>query len=234
MNNIPTAIVLAGGLGTRLRSVVSDIPKCMALVNGKPFLEFVLHYLEKQNIKKVILSIGYKKEVIIDHFGSRWKNLELEYCIEDEPLGTGGAIKKAADLITEPSFFVLNGDTLFDVDLNALANMQVSKKAAAVLALRKVENVSRYGSVECNSNHRINAFVEKGEKQGIGLINGGIYCIDKDSFQKKQLPEKFSIEKDYFQKYLKEMHLYGIEFSSYFIDIGIPEDYSKAQLELKY
>ena len=229
-----TAIILAGGLGTRLRSVVSDLPKCMALVNGKPFLEFVLYYLEKQNIKKVILSVGYKKEAIISYFGSKRNSLVLEYCIEDEPLGTGGAIKKAAEMVAEPSFFVLNGDTLFDIDLKVLAKVHASNNSDAVLALRKVENVNRYGSVECNSIQKITAFIEKGEKQGKGMINGGIYCINKDAFLKKNLPEKFSIEKDYFQKYLEELQLFGIEFSAYFIDIGIPEDYSRAQNELKY
>lgn len=234
MKNPSTAIILAGGLGTRLRAVVNDLPKCMALVNEKPFLEFILQYLEKQGVKKVILSVGYKKEAIINYFGSKWKSLELDYSIEDEPLGTGGAIKKAVNIIAESSFYVLNGDTLFNVDLMALAAMLASHKATSVLALRKLDDVNRYGSVECDNDYKITAFVEKGKREGSGLINGGIYCIDRNLFQKRQLPEKFSIEKDYFQKYLNELHLYGLESSAYFIDIGIPEDYNRVQHELKY
>lgn len=234
MKKPSTAIILAGGLGTRLRSVVNELPKSMALVNGKPFLEFMLHYLERQKIQRVILSVGYKKESVMDYFGTKWNNIEIDYCIEDEPLGTGGAISKAAEMVNEPLFYVLNGDTLFDIDLTALAIKLSSNNADAVLALRKVENVNRYGSVECDSNQKISAFVEKGEKQGEGLINGGIYCINKETFLKRNLPEKFSIEKDFFQKYLNELNLYGMESSAYFIDIGIPEDYKRAQQELKY
>lgn len=234
MKKLPTAIVLAGGLGTRLRSVVNDLPKCMALINGKPFLEYVLQYLEKQGIRRTVLSVGYMHEAIIEHFGNSWNDLKIDYCIEDEPLGTGGAIRKAAEMIDEPYFFVLNGDTIFDVDLNALAQKLLNQKASAVLALRKLHNVSRYGSVECNSENRITAFVEKGEKKGEGFINGGIYCIDKEDFISIGLPYKFSIERNYFQKHLNDLHLYGIIFSSYFIDIGIPEDYQRAQSELKY
>lgn len=233
MKSPSTAIILAGGLGTRLRAVVNDLPKCMAYINEKPFLEFVLHYLEKQEVKKVILSVGYKKEAVIDYFGSKWESLELMYSVEDEPLGTGGAIKKAVNMIAEPSFYALNGDTLFNVDLKALAGMLVSHNASAVLALRKLDNVNRYGSVECDNDYKITAFVEKGLKIGSGVINGGIYCMDRNLFLKMQLPDKFSIEKDYFQKYLNDLHLYGIESSAYFIDIGIPEDYNRAQLELK-
>lgn len=233
MKGLPTAIVLAGGLGTRLRSVVNDLPKCMALVNDKPFLEYVLHYLENQKIQRVILSVGYKKESIVDFFGTKWNNLKIDYCIEDEPLGTGGAIRKAAQMIAEPSFYVLNGDTLFDVDLKDLERILTTKNASAVLALRRIDNISRYGSIECNSKGGINAFIEKGEKQGEGLINGGIYFLDKAALQGLDLPEKFSIEKDFFQKYLKEQNFYGIESSAYFIDIGIPDDYKRAQLELK-
>jgi D-glycero-alpha-D-manno-heptose 1-phosphate guanylyltransferase len=230
---VPEAIILAGGLGTRLSSVVKDTPKSMALVNGRPFLEYLLDYLEVYDINHVILSVGYKHKDILDHFGKQYKSIQLEYAIEDEPLGTGGGIKKAFDLIHGNKALVFNGDTMFRIDLIRLFDFHSSRLSKFSLVLREVEDVSRYGSVEGDENRKITAFNEKGEKSGKGLINGGVYLVSKSFFQIHDFPKKFSIEKDCFEKMVDSFPFYGLICRQYFIDIGIPEDYQKAQDDFK-
>ncbi|GAH63146.1 unnamed protein product, partial [marine sediment metagenome] len=139
------AIILAGGLGTRLKSVISDIPKPMAPIHGKPFLEYLLSYLVKFKIKKVILSVGYKYQYIFDHFGDNYKGLKLLYAIEDKPLGTGGGIRNAVDHINNDHFFLLNGDTYYEVDLDKLYHLHIKEKANISLSLLPMEKFSRYG-----------------------------------------------------------------------------------------
>ncbi len=226
-----TAIVLAGGLGTRLKSVVQDIPKPMATVNSRPFLEYVLDYLSNYQIEKVILSIGYRGEVIQEHFGEDYKGITLVYSVEDEPLGTGGAIFKAAQLCSDAPFFVLNGDTLFEANLDVLLAAYMTQKADMLLALKAMGNFDRYGVVEMDDNKRVRAFLEK-EYRDKGLINGGVYVMQKKVFDVENYPERFSFEKDLLEKYVTQLHFYGLALDGYFIDIGIPEDYAKAQTEL--
>ena len=175
---ITEAIVLAGGLGTRLRSVIQEIPKPMAPVAGKPFLEYLLHYLENQGIKKVILSTGYKHETILAYFGTQWHNLQIEYVIEEQPLGTGGAIKLALKRTTTDHILILNGDTFFAADLRKLSAFHFEKKAQLSIAAKEMDDLSRYGSLKFNDNYRIIDFIEKKE-QNSGYINGGIYLLDK-------------------------------------------------------
>jgi D-glycero-alpha-D-manno-heptose 1-phosphate guanylyltransferase len=225
------AIILAGGLGTRLRSVVSDVPKCMAPVNGTPFLTFIINDLIKQGIERFIFSLGYKSESIIDFAEAQYKNLDKVYVIEKEPLGTGGAIKKACKEVQGEKVLVLNGDTLFDIDVQELADIHVKQKAQCTIALKPMTNFSRYGSVETNSNAMVTAFNEK-QFCKKGLINGGIYVLNAKQFLQQPLPEIFSFEKEYLEKNINTHHLNGIAFDDYFIDIGIPEDYEKAQQEL--
>jgi len=179
---VPEAIILAGGLGTRLSSVVNDTPKSMALVNGRPFLEYLLDYLDVYDINHVVLSVGYKHQDILDHFGKQYKNIQLDYAIEEEPLGTGGGIKKAFDLINGNKALVFNGDTMFRIDLIRLFDFHSSRLSKFSLVLREVDDVSRYGSVEVDENRKVTAFNEKGEKSGKGLINGGVYLISKSFF----------------------------------------------------
>ena len=226
-----TAIVLAGGLGTRLKSVVQDIPKPMATVNGRPFLEFVLDYVLKYQVEKVILSIGYRGEVIQDHFGENYKGITLVYSVEEEPLGTGGAIFKAAQLCGDAPFFVLNGDTLFEANLDTLLEAYNSQKADMMLALKAMQNFDRYGVVEMDETNRVQAFLEK-EYRAKGLINGGVYVLRKSIFDIENYPERFSFEKDLLEKHVAQLQFYGLALDGYFIDIGIPEDYAKAQIEL--
>ena len=217
------AIVLAGGLGTRLRSVVSDVPKPMAPINNKPFLEYILEFLHNQNIKKVILSVGYKWEVIKDYFGDKYKNIELIYNIEKERLGTGGAIKDSLQYVENENVYVLNGDTFFDIDLSKIK----LEDNLIEIALKKMENFDRYGVVEIDKNRYIQKFKEKSYYQE-GLINGGIYLLRKNLFKNFDLSAKFSFE-EFLENNFQKLKAKGKVFDRYFIDIGIPQDYEKAK-----
>jgi len=224
-----TAIVLAGGLGTRLRGVINDLPKPMAPVNGKPFLHYVLLYLSEQNIGKAILSVGYKSEAIEDYFRGKYIGIEIVYCKENEPLGTGGGIKKAFELVDDFAF-VLNGDTFFDIDLAALKSFYFETSSDISLALKQMKNFDRYGTVQMNEE-RISRFTEK-KFLAHGLINGGVYFFHKKIFD-TVAEQKFSFEKDVLEKYVNDKKINGKVFDNYFIDIGIPEDYAKAQEDFK-
>jgi len=228
---IKEAIILAGGLGTRLKSVIQDIPKPMAPVAGKPFLEYLFCFLKQQGIEKVILSTGYKHEVIEAHFGNRWNNLQIEYVIEEKPLGTGGAIKLALNKTQTDQILILNGDTFFAVDLRKFFRFHYEKKANISIAAKKMDDLSRYGSFTFEDNFRITDFIEKKERKN-GYINGGIYLIDKNSLPLDKVPEKFSFEKTILMEKVKELQIFAFPAGNYFIDIGIPEDYDHAQTEL--
>lgn len=225
------AIVLAGGLGTRLQHVLPDIPKCMAPINGKPFLNFVLDFLENQKIDKVILSVGYRKDHIINYFGSSYRSLKIDYSIENEPLGTGGAIKQALDYCTSKFAFIVNGDTYFKPDLAAMSNHHKKAEADITIAVKHLTDSSRYGLVVADQNSKIVEFREKDNLSGSGWINGGIYLIRKavfDSFQQ----QKFSIENDIFKVSCDNLNLRAFQTDAFFLDIGIPEDYARAQILL--
>ncbi|MCR6571473.1 D-glycero-D-manno-heptose 1-phosphate guanosyltransferase [Campylobacter insulaenigrae] len=214
------AIVLAGGLGTRLQSVIKDLPKPMAPINGKPFLEYLLQYLQKQGIKEVILSVSYKYELIQEYFKDKFENINIIYNIEKELLGTGGAIKDALKFVKNETF-VLNGDTFFDIDLNKLF-LNGSK---ICIALKQMRDFDRYGVIEIDKNNIIKSFKEKTYiKQG--LINGGIYLISKDIFNNFNLDNKFSFE-EFLQENYKKLNINSVVFDDYFIDIGIPQDYNR-------
>jgi D-glycero-alpha-D-manno-heptose 1-phosphate guanylyltransferase len=230
---IKEAIILAGGFGTRLQSVVSDLPKSMAPVNGKPFLEYVFDYLELYSVKKVILAVGYKHEAIEEHFKKRFKYINVSYSVEEEPLGTGGAIKKAFSQVEGKQAIVMNGDTMYRVNLGKLYDFQLIHKSKMTIALREVKDTSRYGTVILNERAQITDFVEKGQATGPGLINGGLYAINKEFLESLELPEKFSMEKDCFEAIHKKQVLFGMKCNQFFLDIGIPEDYNKAQDEFR-
>jgi len=227
------AIILAGGLGTRLKGVIKDIPKVMAPVNGRPFLEYILDDLEHNIIDHVVLSVGYKHEVIQDYFKDQYKSISIDYAIEKEPLGTGGGIKKSFDFIKGFRALVFNGDTMFRINLSRIFEFHFSKSSRFSIILRQVDDVSRYGSVEIDDNHKIIRFNEKGLQTGMGRINGGVYLINKSFFKENKFPERFSLEKDCFEKMYEQFPFYGIVCKQYFIDIGIPEDYQKAQNDFK-
>ena len=225
------AIILAGGLGTRLRSVINDLPKPMAPVNGNPFLHYIFQYLVREGVKHVVLSVGYKHEAIKEFFGDAYMGIKIQYSVEEEPLGTGGGIKQAFDLIDGPAY-VLNGDTFFGVNLWALNEFYFDTKSDIALAIKPLENFDRYGTVQMDATNRLTKFEEKKFVEK-GLINGGIYFFDKQLWNKVDVAQKFSFEKDVLEKYVADLRFSGDVFNGYFIDIGIPEDYNKAQHDFK-
>lgn len=224
------AIILAGGLGTRLQSVVKDIPKCMAEVAGKPFLWYVFRYLHIQGIEHIILSLGYRSQVVTDWLSHNVFPFTISYVIEKEPLGTGGAIKFAFSKTKTGQAYVVNGDTFFNVDLAKFSDFHLKNQADISLALKPMKDFDRYGSVETDKDGQILQFNEKQfcEK---GLINGGIYLINKSVFEKLSFPQKFSFEKDVLEAENTGLKLMGCKSDTYFIDIGIPEDYEKANID---
>jgi D-glycero-alpha-D-manno-heptose 1-phosphate guanylyltransferase len=235
---IKEAIILAGGLGTRLRSVVADLPKCMALVAGKPFLHYVIAHLQKEGIRNFIFSLGYKSEKVINFVnkeflssGRQGSNIDFHFSIEEEPLGTGGAIKLSCEKVSDHNVLVCNGDTLFKIDLQKLSNFHLQHNADCTLCLKPMNNFERYGVVELNEDTSIKSFKEK-QFYEAGLINGGVYALNVKNFMKENFPEKFSFEKDYLEKYGEKRNMYALVQDKYFIDIGIPEDYERAQEEL--
>ena len=229
---INEAIILAGGLGTRLRSVVADLPKCMAPVAGSPFLYYVIKHLQKEGIDKFIFSVGYKNESIINYIEKEFSNIEYKFSIEEEPLGTGGAVKFALEKTTEENILVCNGDTLFKIDIEQLNDFHFRNNADCTLSLKPMYHFDRYGIVELDDDGLIISFQEK-RFYTLGLINGGVYALNCKKFLKQNFPAKFSFEKDYLERCVANKKMYGLTQDEYFIDIGIPEDYERAQEELK-
>ena len=229
-----TAIILAGGFGTRLQSVVADVPKPMAPINGIPFLNYQLMYLKHYGIKNIIFSTGYLSEKISEYYKRDFNGLTISYSHESSPMGTGGGIRLALDKTNEEDVLVLNGDSFFDVNIEKLFMTHKIANSPASLALRKVEDASRYGTIIKNSESRITSFKEKDDVIHKGIINGGVYILNKKQFLKHTpTNQNFSIEKDFFEKKINELNIFGFEFDGYFIDIGIPEDYLKAQHDFK-
>ena len=227
---IREAIVLAGGLGTRLRSEIGEFPKPLAPINGEPFLTHVFKYLQKNGINKVVLSVGYKWELIEEKYGNLWEDISIKYAVENERLGTGGAIKLAMKQVESDDFYVLNGDTLFDVNLLTLETFHFKNKAQCSLALKELTNVERYGCVDVEGD-KIVAFQEK-EFRTETIINGGIYCLNKSIISEFPNEDVFSFESDYLEANTLTKSIYGCVFNAYFIDIGIPEDYKAFETKI--
>jgi len=226
--NTKEAIVLAGGLGTRLQTILPGIPKCMAPVNGKPFLTYVLDYLISQGINKVILSVGYRKDHIINYFGENYFSITIKYAIETEPLGTGGAVKLSFNQCLHNQVFILNGDTFFVPDLQEMEKLHSQSKADITIAVKHVPESGRYGMVQTDGNGRITDFSEKVPILQSGWINGGIYLINRSVFD--NFPEQqFSLENDVFKVFCSRIKMQAFQTDAVFLDIGIPEDYEKAQ-----
>ena len=219
------AVILAGGLGTRLRSVVSKVPKCMAPVDGKPFLQYMLEWLSRFDVSHVVLSVGYLREVIFAFIDSREWPFEISYAVEEEPLGTGGGIRLALTKCREDRVIVLNGDTFFNVDLKAL-----TFAAPVTLALKPMRDFDRYGAVDL-AGGLVTGFHEKTACTE-GLINGGVYALVRSRLDLAFYPGRFSFEKDLLEPLAAARLVAGQVQEGYFIDIGIPEDYTRAQREL--
>jgi len=225
-------IVLAGGLGTRLQGVIGQYPKCMAAVNGRPFLSYIFEYLATQGCTRVILSLGFKYEIITEWLKQQELPFVVDYVVEHEPLGTGGGMQLAMKEAVADHVVVLNGDTMFMADLKEQMSYHRSMHAAVTLGLKKMYDFDRYGVVNTNDGGRITSFEEK-QHRNEGLINAGVYIIDTRLYRSKQLPEKHSFEKDYLERYTHEGRFYGFTGTGYFIDIGIPADYEQAQQDFK-
>ncbi len=228
---ITEAIVLAGGLGTRLKMVVADLPKSLAPVAGKPFLAYLLDHARKQGIEKFIFALGYKTELIETFVRKYLPEETYVFSIEKEPLGTGGAIYKACKQASSANIIILNADTFYGILYSQLASMHEQHKADCTLALKPMKEFERYGAVDMDEENTIGGFSEK-KYQSSGLINGGVYALKVESFVKKSFPETFSFEKDYLEPECVKGNILGLVSDAYFIDIGVPEDYQRAQKEL--
>jgi len=224
-------IVLAGGMGTRLRSVISDRPKILAPIGEGVLLDRIMENLLGQGFRNITLSVGYMKEKVREYIKrqSFSPDAEINFSEEENPLGTGGAIKKAFEDIPEKTILVLNGDTFFPIDYWRFIGSHKECNADVSIGLKEVPNSGRYGRVVLNEEGRIISFKEKGSDICSGIINGGVYVFKKEVFDNLNLPEIFSIEVDFFEKHLERIKIYGFVFSDHFIDIGVPNDYKEAR-----
>lgn len=228
---VTEAVILAGGMGTRLKAAVPSLPKCMAPVAGHPFLHHVIAYLQLQGIQRFIFSLGYMSEVIIRYINEQYPALDAVFSTEEEPLGTGGAILQACSKAVTGNILVMNGDTLFCAGIQQLAAVHFAADAHCTLALKPMKHFDRYGAVMIDEDCRINSFAEKKYYEN-GLINGGVYLLNTAEFLTEALPQKFSFEKDYLEAMYTQRRMYGMPQDVYFIDIGIPEDFERAGREL--
>lgn len=229
---VKTAIILAGGLGTRLKDTVPDLPKPMAPIKNRPFLEYQMDYWMNQGINKFILSVGYLSDSIINYFGYKYQDAIIEYSIESNPLGTGGALVQAIKNLSEP-VLVINGDTFFEVDLQVLYSFHCSNESIFTLALYKVNASNRYLGIDIANSGRILEFSGTNrEPLSAQLVNGGAYIVDPLTINTLNFKSsgKLSLENDILIRLLDEMlPLFGKEFKGKFIDIGLPKDYNRAK-----
>jgi D-glycero-alpha-D-manno-heptose 1-phosphate guanylyltransferase len=224
------AIILAGGLGTRLRAAVPDLPKPMAPIHGRPFLEHQMDYWIAQGVTRFILSVGYKRELIEAHFGTAYRNCAVVYAREEEPLGTGGGLLLALAEAQTESILVLNGDTFFEVALDNLYAQHTATQAQLTIALHRVPHNDRYGEVVLNADHAIAAFSAK-PSGSEGIINGGVYMMQRKAMLSLgwKPGDKVALEQDLFPALLdRKLPIFGVEYPGAFIDIGVPEDYQRA------
>jgi D-glycero-alpha-D-manno-heptose 1-phosphate guanylyltransferase len=227
------AVVLAGGLGTRLRERVPDLPKPMAPVAGRPFLAYVLDALVRDGFSAIVLSVGYRWEAIQAHFGSSYRGAAITYAVEEEPLGTGGAVAHAfaeAGITGTQPALVVNGDTFLALDFAALRDWYEEAPGACAMVLRQVDDTSRYGSVSV-ADGMVSGFAEKG-RSGPGLINAGVYVLQANVFARFGLEGRFALEADLLQGHCAALGARAFETAAWFIDIGVPQDFDRAQTEL--
>ncbi len=224
------AIILAGGKGTRLSTVVPNLPKPLAPIAGQPFLNYLLRQLGRQEIRKVYLSVGYLWERVRETYGNRFENIDLVYVVESSPLGTGGAVREALGQTNGSNIFVLNGDTFSDISLSNMGELHARNGGKLTMALSHVPNASRYGGVQVE-NGIVTGFLEKGIS-GPGYINAGCYLLSRSIFDRTILPSTFSLESDFLIPNLDSLRPMAFFSDGYFIDIGVPEDYARAEIEL--
>lgn len=224
------AVVLCGGLGTRLGKLTCTTPKPLLDVAGEPFIVRVLEQLQARGITHVCLAVGFHWEKIRAALGDSWAGISLSYSVESKPLGTGGAVRKALKLMRWSEAFVVNGDTLVDVELLSMRNLALSRDADLVIALKNVEETARFGRVNLLQSSQIVSFSEKG-LSGPGLINAGLYWLNAEVLNCFH-GEVFSLERDIMASHVQDLSIYGFVTSGYFIDMGVPEDLERARREL--
>lgn len=226
------AVILAGGLGSRLRQAVPSLPKPLAPINGRPFLEYLLDYWINQGVTRVVLSVGYKHKAIYDHFGDDYRGCELAYAVEHSPLGTGGALVNSVALLrrVEP-FLVLNGDTYFPVPLVSLRVLHETRKADVTLSLFRTSRASRFTGVSVDQFNRVTALGLTPCAESDVLANGGVFLFCPEVIRRLSIPSAngLSIESDFLVRLIKMRRpVFGLECHAPFVDIGIPEDYLSA------
>ncbi|MBL6790802.1 MAG: NTP transferase domain-containing protein [Methylophilaceae bacterium] len=225
------AVILAGGLGKRLRALVSEVPKPMAPINNKPFLEILIDFWINQGIEQFIISVGYLKGSVKSYFGKSYKNKSITYVDEEAPLGTGGALKKVLNEIQnlKTPFLVLNGDTFFDINLNKFESFHLRKKSDFSFALFKTQNNPRYLQFKKNDEDKIIS-LEKNNSSNEIFSNGGAYLITDKNFILNYSSSKksFSLESDLIMNNFSQKNLYGYYSDGFFLDIGLPSDYERA------
>lgn len=219
------AIILAGGLGTRLRPVLPSQPKSLAPINGVPFLEILIKYLSKNGITKATLCLGYRSEDIVKYFGTSYQGISIAYLVEEEPLGTGGAILNGLKHIESTEALVINGDTFVELPFNIIAE-RIANEKLPVIFVRDVQDTSRYGAIEV-SGGQVRSFGEK-LRSGPGFINTGAYILPKNFFKDSSTQRSFSFE-EFLQSEIPNLQFEAVKLTGIFIDIGTPEDFSKAQ-----
>jgi D-glycero-alpha-D-manno-heptose 1-phosphate guanylyltransferase len=223
-------IILAGGLGTRLKSVVPDLPKTLSPINGRPFLDYILDFLkESDSVHSVILAVGHMADQIIERYSNRQEyNFKILFSREETLLGTGGAIKRALQYSTTEDAMVLNGDSYIDVRIKDMIAFHREKKASMTVAVKKIENPDRFGLISFDGDHRITSFDEKSANAAEGYINAGIYVFKGEIFDNVQENRTISLEKDLMPLFINDTGVYGFVVHGEFIDIGIPETYRVA------
>lgn len=228
------AIILAGGFGTRLQTIVKDVPKPMAPIAGKPFLYWLVTHLQKNGVDTFIFSLGYLHQIVEDFLHNEFPNLNCQCLVEKEPLGTGGAIKFCMQHTSEKDILIINGDSFFNLNIKDFFRFHKDNLSQCSIALKPMQNFDRYGSVEIDSNNKITQFNEKKYCTN-GFINTGVLIFNREIFQEKtkKLPQNFSYEKDFLEPNISEIKVTGYIAAGYFIDIGIPDDYYKADKEIK-
>ncbi len=223
-----TAVVLTGGLGTRLRSVVADRPKTMALVAGKPFLSYILDQLIEANVSTCKLCTGYMAEHVQEHFKDSYKELKISYSIEQALLGTGGAVRFALKSISSEFVLVMNGDSYCECNLAEFWKEHIKSGSLASMVVTEVPDTRRYGRVNIDSVGSITSFEEKGAASGSGFINAGIYLLHRSLIEEFPAGRQLSLERDLFPKLTDgRLHAFN-KTSKFFIDIGTPESFQIA------
>ncbi len=224
-------VILAGGLGKRLASVTGGGQKILAEIDGKPFISILIDYIASQGGRRFILCTGHGAGSVEEKLRGAHPQLEIIFSVEEEPLGTGGAIKQGASHVKTDRFIAMNGDCFCVIDYNALIAFHQSKAAQATLGVTKLEDAREYGTIEIDAQQAITAFKEKQPQLRAALINTGTYCLNRDVFSLVNTPQKFSIEYDFFP-YLVGKGFSAFEVANQFIDIGTPERYQWAREHL--